>query len=159
MLATGIPALAGPKPPCNAYFSVVQVDPSLPNGKAVRLNHRQKSWFEQHGRRGKLAGICYDPDKAEYVIRWTRERIRQSHGKLVVWMPPAHSDASASGRLFRIGKSLTLAPLETFSEDTHSRGGQSPKAFASVALLKDGLEAIARAEKTTAMSSGTPPRK
>lgn len=159
LLAVGIPACAKPKPPCSVYFSVVQVGPSLPNGKAQWLNLRQKSWFDQYGGRGKFAGICYDPEKANYLIRWTKEQFKQSNGKLVVWIPPAQSDTSASGRLFRIGKNLTLAPLETFSEDTHSRDGQSPDVSASVALLKDGLEAIARAEKARAKSPDTPSTK
>lgn len=159
LLAVGIPAWARPKPPCSVYFSVVQVDPSFPNGKAQWLNPRQESWLDEYGGRGKLAGICYDPVKANYLIRWTREQLKLSDGKLVVWMPPAQSDASASGRLFRIGKGLTLAPLGTFSEETHSQDGQSPDVSASVALLKDGLEAIARAEKARVKSPDTPSTK
>lgn len=145
LLAAGIPTWAKPKAPCRVYFSVVEFSPSLPDGQAQHLTPLQKRWFERHGDQGKLAGICYDSAKADYLIRWTGEQVRLTRGSLVARMLPLQSDTSASGRLFRIGKDETLTPLETFNKSTDS--GQGPVSSASVALLKDGLEAIAKAEK------------
>lgn len=145
LLAVSVPTWAKPKTRCSVYFSVVEFAPSLPNGQARRLNHPQKRWFERHGDRDKLAGICYDPAKADYLIRWTGEQVRLTRGSLVARMLPPQSDTSASGRLFRIGKDETLTPIETFNENTDS--GQAPQDSASVALLKHGLEAIVRAER------------
>jgi hypothetical protein len=148
MLALGIPARAKPKPPCMVYFSVVQVGPSLPNGQAKRLNLRQKRWFERHGNRGNLAGICYDPAKAKFLIRWTGERMEQSSGRLLVQAPSASNDTSASGLLLGIRDGKTLVPLKTLRATALPDGKRlSTRNSASVALLKDGLEAIAKAEK------------
>jgi hypothetical protein len=159
LLAVGMSTAAKAKPPCNVYFSVVQVGPSLPDGQAEWLNPRQKSWFEQHGDQGKLAGICYDPAKANYLIRWTGEQVNRSDGELLIQALPAQDDVAASGRLFRIGKSETPAPLKTLSENIHSGSGRSTELSASVALLKHGLEAIAKAEKATAKSPDRSPAK
>lgn len=155
-LALGISAQAKPKPQCHVYFSVVQVGPSLPNGRAIRLNPSQKSWFEQHGDRGKLAGICYDPAKASYLIRWTTEQMERASGSLLVQAFSASNDSSASGLLFRMRNGKTLVPLKTLTATAQPDGKPlSAQNSASVALLKDGLEAIAKAQQAGSESEAT----
>lgn len=171
LLAASIPAAAKPKPPapCKVYFAVVQRDPSLPNGQARGLNPPQKKWYAKHGDRGNLAGICYDPAKATYLIRWSESRHTQYYlyttqeptygtgGGETGATPVEHTQElpewQATGFLFRVGKGGSLTPVAPLT-------GHHLLAFsASRGLLQNGLEAIARAEKAKGKAPSAAPHR
>ncbi|HTQ62539.1 MAG TPA: hypothetical protein VMI32_20100 [Candidatus Solibacter sp.] len=79
VLLLGLPAFGGPKvkAPCKVYFSVFESDDVTQGSSLEWLDRAQKSWYEKHGDRGKIAGICYAPKEADvppdaslYRIQW-----------------------------------------------------------------------------------------
>jgi hypothetical protein len=156
LMLGAMPAFAKEKTPapCKVYFSVVQLDPQLPGGESAWLNEKQKAWYDKHGDRDKVAGICYDPSKASYVIRWSesvdtvttsgtsQQATHDTSGNWTGTAPVAATSTSrkwvATGFVFRVGPDNALTPISTV---TSGRGSS-----ASTSLLEKGLEAIAKAD-------------
>ena len=77
LLAAALPGAAQTKPPCQAYFQVVQMDHRIPGGIHAGMNADQKKWWQKKGQR-EYPELCWNgsivsSDKPRFLLIWSSE--------------------------------------------------------------------------------------
>lgn len=139
---------------CRVHFTVVRLDPALPDRRTIGMSDEQQTWWNKKGRKKKeLRGLCYTGDReaADYFIILESSEIYRTRALM-----PDPTGQRAYHVLVRSEKAYAEV-YETWPDDItkaiYTRERTSERGDANRLVLEDALKFIAK------QNPPTPPQK